>query len=519
VKPRGDGGSRVLLRGGQFYTPSGLGPTAMLCVGSSIEWLGGDADAPRDADEVLDLDGRLVTPAFVDAHVHLSMTGRALDSLDLSGCGSLTEALVEIETYAAGLSADAIVFASGWDETGWPERRPPTLRELDIAANGRVVYAARVDSHSAAVSSALLAQDRSLTAQPGWRGDGTVERDAHHAARAVIRDRWTDSERTTALRRALRFAASRGIGSVHEVNAPHIAPVDDFALIADLAAAEALPEVVCYWGELHGGDVSAEAVYGFAGDLTVDGSIGSHTARLRERYEDGDTFGHLYLGADMVASHVVHCTERGVQAGFHVIGDAALDEVADGLRRAADVVGQEAMVRCRHRLEHVEMPSAHVIDTLADLGVVASVQPAFDAAWGFAGGLYEQRLGASRAERMNPFAALQSAGVRLAFGSDSPVTPLAPWAGVRAALHHSNAGQRLQPAQAFAAATTGGHWAARRDGAGVLSEGSAASYAVWDVVGGLRAGLPDLTVDDAWPVCVRTVVDGTTVFDALKEDT
>lgn len=517
MSPRDDRERRVLLRSGHVYTSSGASVTAMLCVGDSIAWLGSDADAPDRADEVLDLDGRLVTPAFVDAHVHLSMTGRALSSLDLSRCGSLLEALVEIETYASRLAPDAIVFASGWDETGWPERRAPTLAELDVAGHGRVVYAARVDSHSAAVSSALLAHAAGLTAQPGWRGDGTVEREAHHAARAVIRDRWTADERSGALLRALRLAASRGIGSVHEMNAPHIAPLDDFALISELVAVEALPEVVCYWGESHGGDVRAEAVHGFAGDLIVDGSIGSRTAHLHERYADADTRGHLYLDAGDVASHVTYCTERGMQAGFHVIGDAALDEVIDGLRRAAGVVGRNALVRCRHRLEHVEMPSPQVISTLADLGVVASVQPAFDAAWGFPGGLYEQRLGPSRAGRMNPFASLQNAGVTLAFGSDSPVTPLAPWAGVRAAVCHSNEGERLHPAGAFAAATTGGHRAARRDGAGVLSTGRAASYAVWDVPGGLRGGLPDFAAAGPPPECVRTVVAGSAVFDRLEE--
>lgn len=506
---------RVLLRNGSIYSPVDGTGTAMLCIGPTIATVGNDEsvlERAGEVDEVIDLDGRLVTPAFVDAHVHLSMTGRALASLDLADCGSLAEALVEIEAYASGLPEEAVVFASGWDESTWPDRRAPSLAELDGAAGGRIVYAARVDSHSAVVSSALLTSNPDIALSAGWRGDGTVERDAHHAARAVVRGLWTVEERTEALRRALRFAASQGIGCVHEVNAPHIAPFDDFALIAELTASEPLPTVVGYWGELLGGEVDAEAVSGYAGDLNVDGSIGSHTAYLRDSYADAPTRGYGYLTAEQIGEHVAYCTDRNLQAGFHVIGDAALDAVVDGLRLAAAEVGREEFIRCRHRLEHVEMPSAEVTDTIAELGVVASVQPAFDAAWGAAGQLYEQRLGATRARRMNPFASFHDAGVVLAFGSDSPVTPMNPWAGVRAAVFHSNPDERLDVRTAFDAATAGGHRAGRRDDVGVLTPGSPATYAVWEAPTPLDRGLPNLTGDGPLPSCISTVVDGAPIF-------
>ena len=93
-----------------------------------------------------------------------------------------------------------------------------------------------------------------------------------------------------------------------------------------------------------------------------------------------------------------------MQAGFHCIGDDAVAAAVEGLRRAAAELGTEAVRRARHRLEHVELVAARDLPTLADLGVAASVQPAFDAAWGSPGELYEHRLGAERARTMNPFA-------------------------------------------------------------------------------------------------------------------
>src|SRR5690606_21480216 len=125
---------------------------------------------------------------------------------------------------------------------------------------------------------------------------------------------------------------------------------------------------------------------------------------------------------------------------------------------------------------------AEQITRLAAWGVIASVQPAFDAAWGGPDGMYAARLGAERAARLNPFAAMASAGISLAIGSDAPVTALDPWAAVRAAAEHRTPGHGVSPRAAFAAATRGA-WRAGgvRDGvAGTLVPGAPASYAVWE---------------------------------------
>ena len=143
----------------------------------------------------------------------------------------------------------------------------------------------------------------------------------------------------------------------------------------------------------------------------------------------------------------MRCTERDLQAGFHVIGDRAMAETVAGFETAADKLGEDAVIRARHRLEHVEMPTPEGIAALARLGVVASVQPAFDAAWGDAGELYERRLGVDRAHPMNPFGSMHRAGVVLAFGSDSPITPIDPWAGVRAAAYHHAEDERMTVAR------------------------------------------------------------------------
>jgi predicted amidohydrolase YtcJ len=229
----------------------------------------------------------------------------------------------------------------------------------------------------------------------------------------------------------------------------------------------------------------------------------------------------------------VACTAAGLQAGFHVIGDAALDAVLEGFRRAAERIGIAAVRAAGHRLEHVETPDAEAIARLADLRITASVQPAFDAAWGGAEGMYAARLGPERAVRMNPFGAMAAAGVLLAFGSDSPVTPFAPWEAVRDAAFHTDPEQRISARAAFAAHTRGAARAAGRTEDGVLALGAPATLAVWSA-GELvvqapddriqawstdprsgTPGLPDLTPGRRAPLCLRTVVRGRTVHDLM----
>ena len=288
--------------------------------------------------------------------------------------------------------------------------------------------------------------------------------------------------------------------------------------------------MVGYWGELDGVErARALGAVGAGGDLFADGALGSHTACLSEPYLDEPTNGHAYLSADDVARHVAACTRAGLQAGFHAIGDAALTAVLQGIAAASEQVGLPAVRAARHRVEHAEMLRDDHIAMLAAAGVVASVQPVFDARWGGATGMYASRLGAERARGMNPYAALAAAGVALALGSDAPVTPLDPWGTVRAAVEHRTPGSGLSARAAFSAHTRGGWRAARVDDAGELAPGTPATFAVWDLPGELVvqtpdarvsawstdprsgvAGLPDLSGPD--PVCRRTVVRGTPVW-------
>jgi predicted amidohydrolase YtcJ len=531
----------VLLRGGEVHSPADPFATAMVVEKGHVAWVGseGAADAfATGVDEVVDLEGALVTPAFTDAHVHTTSTGLALTGLDLSGATSLAEALRLVREYgAAHPAAGQVLLGHGWDATRWPEQRPPSRAELDEAAGGRPLYLPRVDVHSAVVTTALLDLVPGVTGLAGFHPDAPLTAAAHHAVRAAAHAAVTLAQRRAAQREALSRAASLGIGSIHECAGPEISDEADFTSLLALSRSEPGPRVVGYWAEQVTDEKDARRIRelgasGAAGDLFVDGSLGSHTACLHAPYADAPaTTGSAHLDAAAVAAHVTACTRAGLQAGFHAIGDAALSTVVDGVRAAADRLGLERVRAARHRIEHAEMLTPETIAAFAEFGLTASVQPAFDAAWGGEDGMYARRLGAERARTLNPYAALLRAGVPLAFGSDSPVTPLDPWGTVRAAAFHRTPEHRISVRAAFTAHTRGGWRAVGHDDAGVLVPGAPADYAVWRT-GALivqapddrvarwstdprsgTPGLPDLGPGAELPVCVRTVVGGRTVFE------
>ncbi|RRO18051.1 amidohydrolase [Saccharopolyspora rhizosphaerae] len=531
----------TLLLGGRIHSPADAAATAMAVTDGLVSWLGADevGRALHPDAEVVDLDGAFITPAFVDSHVHATSTGLLLRGLDLTGCASLTEFLHALRDHVAEYPG-ALVWGHGWDETWWPERRPPTREEIDTASGGAPVYLSRIDVHSALVSTALVNLAPLARSAEGWSEDGPLTRVAHHHVRRAARDALGSGQRKEAQLAFLQQAASRGVACVHECAGPDISGADDLVELLALSDQGGVPEVVGYWGELGAVDRARElGARGLAGDLFVDGAVGSRTAALREPYtDDPGTAGVLYLDAEAVAEHLVACTCAGLQAGFHVIGDAGVAEVCAGFRKAAEVVGTPALASVRHRLEHLEMIDPEQAAELGSFGVVASVQPGFDASWGGTEDMYARRLGLPRGARLNPFSQLAANGVLLALGSDAPVTPVDPWRSVQAAVNHRTDGFGISPRAAFTAHTRGGWRAAGVDDGvtGTLVPGAPATYAVWDAGELVAAGsdsrvqrwstdprsgvppLPDLSPQAPMPRCLRTVLRGRTIFKHDPED-
>ena len=164
----------TLFRGGRVYSSADPFATALVIEDNVIAWVGSDgaADRHRDAmDEVVELDGAWVSPAFVDAHVHATSTGLHLQGLDLASANSCAEAIDRVAA-AAPHSRGRVLLGHGWDETTWPEGRPPRRAEIDKVAPGALVYLSRVDVHSCVASTALIDRATDARSATGFDDDG-----------------------------------------------------------------------------------------------------------------------------------------------------------------------------------------------------------------------------------------------------------------------------------------------------------------------------------------------------------
>jgi hypothetical protein len=493
---------------------------AILVADGQVAWIGPDDAAHRVADNaatVVDLDGALVTPAFVDARTHLRLAGLHGEGPELAGLTS-----VEVLDAVAAAEGPAVL-GLGWSPAAGTT--PPSPQELLRASGGRPVLLLGADLDTAVATSGVRGDDRS-DVMAGLAIGAALDALAAQLPGSV--------------ERGLAAAAAAGVVAVHEHSLPTLESRQAIASLIEAAADDAsgVPLVVGYRAELcettdDAHDVLAEipGLTGIGGSLAVDGTLAGWRAALRVPYaDDPGNAGELRLRAEQVANHVAAVTRAGVQASLGVHGDRGMDEVLLGVRAAADVEGLPALHAAGHRLDGVDLVDAVALASMVLLGLRAVIAPASVLRLAR---VVTARLGPVRAGGVLPLADLAGAGVPLALGSG--VGGPDPWGAVRAAVLHRDAEQRISARAAFRAHTRGGWRLAGLDGsgAGEIRVGAPAHLAFWraeELVvqapeGRLaawstdpRAGtplLPALGPDLPAPSCLRTLRAGTVIFDAL----
>ena len=457
--------------------------------------------------EVVDCDGGVVLPGFVDAHTHLEMVGRHLVHADLRGVDSPAAAVDRLRERAA--ETDGPVLGYGYDESTWDETRYLTRADLDAVADDRPVVAFREDMHTASVNSVAL--DRHRAAMP----DGDVHTEDGESTGVVVEeavdplfDAFAPDVAETAdlLRAAQERANALGVTAVHDMCRGSHKPRVYRDLDAD--GELTLRVRINYWTDhteavvetgLRSGHGSEMVEIGAIKSFT-DGSFGGRTAKLTDSYADADSdeeTGQWVVDPEELAEEVERAADAGLQFTAHAIGDAAVDATLD-------VFADHDAGRLRHRVEHAELLSDDLVERFAEVGAVASVQPNF-LKWVREGGLYESRLGERRREVM-PLRDLLDAGVPLAFGSDC--MPLDPLFGVQQAVTAPEERQRLSVTEALRAYTLGGAYAAGAETeAGTVEPGKRGDFAV---LADSPWAIDDDQIDDI--DVTHTIVDGSVVY-------
>lgn len=382
-------------------------------------------DAAPDGVEVVDLDGRWLMPGLWDAHVHLTQWALARSRLDVSGATSAAHAVSLVVAAPPPVPGTALVGA-GFRDGLWPDA--PTSALLDEAVGDLPVVLVSGDLHCAWASTAGLrflgvhGHPTGLLRESEWLPiSGAVNHVPDAVADSLVHD-------------ACLAAAARGVVGVVDFEI-----ADNLAVWRRRAAARrgAVRVRAGVWEDyldrvvredLHTGDS-----LGFPlveqGPLKVitDGSLNTRTAYCHDPYPGTSSHGILAVAPDRLVPLMAHATRHGLRSAIHAIGDAANDLALDAFRDSG----------ASGSIEHAQLLTTAALSRLAELDLVASVQPEHamddrdvaDLHW------------AGRTDRSFALADLHRAGVRLALGSDAPVAPLDPWVALDAAVTRSRDGR------------------------------------------------------------------------------
>lgn len=397
---------------------------------------------------VLDLQGRLVLPGFIDAHTHFLNGGLALRSVQLRECRSREEFVSRIAAKARELPAGSWILNGDWDHQQFSPPVLPTRDWIDAVTPDHPVCVNRFDGHMVLVNSLALKLagiNKNTVSPPG----GEIVRDPKTGEpTGILKDAAADlvyavipppslEEKKDAVRIALKEAAANGVTSVHDMS-----EAASFEVYQELLAAGELtarlyvylqiPEIESFLRlRIKSGFghpfLRLAGLKGF-----VDGSLGSATALFFEPYSDNpQAYGLLasHMFPEGIMEQRLRQADRaGLQVAIHAIGDRANAILLDLMEK---IWAENGPRDRRWRIEHCQHLRKTDIERYGKLGLVASVQPYHaidDGCWA------EKKIGPERARTTYAFKSLQEAGAVLAFGSDWTVAPLNPLAGIYAAV-------------------------------------------------------------------------------------
>jgi len=495
----------------------------------------GDTDALLKAypnAKRIDAGKATIVPGLIDAHGHVGGLGIAMMAADLVDTRDKAEIMARLREFAATIPKDAWIVGRGWDQNDWPEKVFPTAADLDAVFPDRPVWLERIDGHAGwANTAALRAVKKDLAGD--WQPDGgRIERDANKQPTGILvdgammlvedaRPPLDDATAERALTIAMQSAVEHGLTGVHDAGIT----LAEFRRYQRLADRGAMPMRIT---AMAGGDGDAlellchDGLYKHASGrlqmrtvkLYADGALGSRGAAMLQDYtDDHGNRGLELMSPEAMNTAVAKAKRCGVQVATHAIGDRGNRNVLDAYARA---LGNDASGDHRWRIEHAQVLAPEDLPRLAQLHVIASMQPTHatsDMPWA------EDRVGPKRIVGAYAWRQLRDSGARLALGSDFPVESVDPRLGLYSAVSRADAqglpvggwypDEKLTAFEALRGFTLDAAFAGFAEHeVGSLEVGKRADFVVLeeDPLAVPTAGLRTLTVD-------ATYVDGKPVFE------
>ena len=411
----------------------------ILAVGSNSEM----ETLTDDETRIIEGTGRLVTPGFIDSHVHFISGGFNLSSVQLRDAPSPQVFIDRIAEFARDLEPGVWILGGDWDHEQWGGALP--RRDwIDSVTTDNPVWVNRLDGHMALANTAALTA-AGVTKDTEEVDGGTIERYDDGEPAGILKDNAMylvdrvipdapDALKDRALDEAMAYVAAQGITSVHDMGSWGNVAVFERARNEGRMKTRIYAAVPLWdWQRLKAridstgrGDewVRLGGLKGF-----VDGSLGSHTAAFMEPFTDApDDTGLLISTEEDLYAWTSGADKAGLHVMVHAIGDRAIGMQLDIFERIAAENGPRDR---RFRIEHAQHIAPEDMARFSSQGVIPSMQPYHaidDGRWA------EKVIGPERIKTTYAFRSLLDTGARLALGSDWSVAPATPVEGIYAAV-------------------------------------------------------------------------------------
>jgi predicted amidohydrolase YtcJ len=348
--------------------------------------------------QVVDLNGKLVTAGFNDAHIHFLSGSMGLTEVDMTGTKSPADITERVNEFATQNPSREWIVGRGWQYTSFESGLPDVESLKNIVAD-KPVFIKAYDGHSAWANKKALALagiDRNTV----YKEFGEIVKYKNGDPTGALRENAMDlvskhipkatrAEKLDALRKGLKLAASLGITSIQDAGIAE----EDLSLYKELlknnemtvrfAAAFWVDEtttdtdIISYTQLKNSIGVKNPMLRADAIKFMIDGVIESHTGFMLQPYTDIPVtdplaYGQLALSLERYQSLVTTFDKRGFRIFTHAIGDRGVRESLNAYEQAAKTNGKRD---ARHRIEHIETVSPDDIPRFAALDVMASMEP------------------------------------------------------------------------------------------------------------------------------------------------